>query len=128
MQTPKACKQSAPLPCVELIPVQVNSSCAVNRHSQRAALCPGRLVSALMFTPREHSCLRVEWLDDHIARSRSVTSAHVQTTREQLQQQRFYFYRLTQIKCPQEQTKNNRTKIVIQEIKKKDYEKRKELQ
>ena len=35
--------------CVELIPAQVNSSCAVDRHSQRAAWCPGRLVSALMF-------------------------------------------------------------------------------
>ena len=27
----------APLPCVELIPAQVNSGCAVDRHSQRAA-------------------------------------------------------------------------------------------
>ena len=35
--------------CVELIPAQVNSSCAVDEHSQRAAWCPGRLVSALMF-------------------------------------------------------------------------------
>ena len=40
---------SAPPPCVELIPAQVNSGCAVDRHSQRAAWCPGRLVSALMF-------------------------------------------------------------------------------
>ena len=34
------------------------------------------------------------------SRSRSVTSAHVQTTREQLQQQRLYIYRLTPVKCP----------------------------
>ena len=32
--------------CVESIPAQVNSGCAVD---QRAAWCPGRLVSALMF-------------------------------------------------------------------------------
>ena len=30
----------------------------------------------------------------------SVTGAHVQTTREQLQQQRFYIFRLTPMKCP----------------------------
>ena len=35
--------------CEELIPAQVNSGCAVDCHSQRAAWCPGRLVSALMF-------------------------------------------------------------------------------
>ena len=34
------------------------------------------------------------------SRSRSVTGAHVQTTREQLQQQRLYIYRLTPMKCP----------------------------
>ena len=34
-------------------------------------------------------------------RSRSVTCAHVQMTREQLQQQGFvYIYRLTLVKCP----------------------------
>ena len=35
--------------CVESIPAQVNSGCAVDRHNQRAAWCPGRLVSALKF-------------------------------------------------------------------------------
>ena len=35
--------------CVELIPAQVNSGCARDRHGQRAAWCLGRLVSALMF-------------------------------------------------------------------------------
>ena len=35
--------------CVESIPAQINSGCAVDRHSQRDAWCPGRLVSALMF-------------------------------------------------------------------------------
>ena len=35
--------------CVELMLAQVNSGCAVDRHSQRAAWCPGRLLSALMF-------------------------------------------------------------------------------
>ena len=34
------------------------------------------------------------------SRSRLVTSAHVQTTREQPQQQRFLRYRLTSMKCP----------------------------
>ena len=34
------------------------------------------------------------------SRSRSVTNAHVQTTREQLQQERLYMYRLTPMKCP----------------------------
>ena len=34
------------------------------------------------------------------SRSRSVTSAYVQTTREQLQQQRFCIFRLTPVKCP----------------------------
>ena len=33
---------------VESIPAQANNGCAVDRHSQRAAWCPGRLVSALM--------------------------------------------------------------------------------
>ena len=47
------------------MPAQVNSGCAVDRHSQHAAWCPRRLVSALMFTPHEHSCLRVKWLDNH---------------------------------------------------------------
>ena len=34
------------------------------------------------------------------SRSRSVACSHVQTTREQLQQQRLYIYRLTPMKCP----------------------------
>ena len=34
------------------------------------------------------------------SRSRSVTSAHVQSTREKLHQQRFYIYRLVPMKCP----------------------------
>ena len=36
--------------CVESIPAQVNSGCAVDRHSQRDAWCPGRLVSPPMFS------------------------------------------------------------------------------
>ena len=33
--------------------------------SKSCVWCPGRLVSALMFTPHEHSCLRGKWLDNH---------------------------------------------------------------
>ena len=73
---------------------------AVDRHSQRAAWCPGRLVSALMFTPCEHLCLRVKWLDNH-SQDHGRSQVHMwQTTREQLLQQRFYIYRLTPVKCP----------------------------
>ena len=50
---------------------------AVDRHhKQRVAWCPG------------------------LSRSRSVATAHVQTTREQLQQ-RLKIIRLTPMKCPQ---------------------------
>ena len=79
---------------MELIPAQVNSGCAVDRHRQRAAWCPGRLVSALMFTPVFESNGLITTLKIMVA------GAHVQTTREQLQQQRFYLYRLTPLKCP----------------------------
>ena len=41
-------KEKKKIKCVESIPAQVNSGCAVDRRSQRAAWCPGRLVSVLM--------------------------------------------------------------------------------
>ena len=84
---------------MELTLAQVNSGCAVDRHSQRAAWCPGRLVSALMFTPHKHSCLRVKCIENH-TQDRGRLQVHLQTTREQLQQQKLYTYRLTLVNCP----------------------------
>ena len=56
------------------------------------------------FLTRNKFLSLVKWLHDTL-RSRSVASAHVQTTREQLQQQRFYICRLTPTKFPQESKK-----------------------
>ena len=58
---------SAPLPCVESAPGQVNFGCAVDRHSQRAAWCLGRLVSALMFLDMQQ-----------VLESRQMASWHTQ--------------------------------------------------
>ena len=47
---------------MESILAQVNSGCAVDRHNQRAAWCPGGLVSALVFLDTS----LVKWLDDSL--------------------------------------------------------------
>ena len=78
---------------MELILAQVNSGCAVDRQSQRAAWCLGRLVSALMFTQCEHSCLRVKCLrHSQIMVGHRCTHVDVSTRQvHTLQQQRRNF-------------------------------------
>ena len=79
------------------MPAQVNSGCAVDRHSQRAAWCPGRFFSG--------SC-SLHMNAPVFARSLSVTGAHTHTcprdkfTHYELQQQRSLTFLLTPMKCP----------------------------
>ena len=94
--------------CVESILAQANSSCAVARHSQRDAWCPGRVFSGSCSLHMKRSCLRVKWLDNHtqdhgrsqvhICRHVHETSSH--TLQLQLQQQSFKTYQMTPAKCP----------------------------
>ena len=85
--------------CVELIPAQVNS-CSVVPWIVTISVLHGvwDVLFQLMFTPHEHSCLRVKWLDNHTqdhGRSLVHTCRHVtkqvHTLQLQLQQQRLCF-------------------------------------
>ena len=70
--------------------------CAVDRHSQRAAWCPGRFLR-LMFTQHERSCLR-KIMVGHRCTYADMSTRQVHAL--QLQRQRSLTFLLTPMKCP----------------------------
>ena len=92
-----------------MIRTQVNPACVVDRHSQRAAWCPGRLVSACslrMNTPVsifESNGLKttLKIMVGHRCTYADMSTRQVHTLQLQLQQQRFNTYQLTPLTCPQ---------------------------
>ena len=89
---------------MESILAQVNPGCVVDRHSQRAAWCPGRLVSALMILDTQQvleSRQMASWhTQDHgrsqVHRHVHETSSHTTATADS---NRDSVYRLTPMKC-----------------------------
>ena len=91
---------------MELIPAQVNSGCAVDRHSQRAAWCPDvlfpRSCSLRMNTPVFESSGLITTLMimvGHRCTYADMSTRQSHTLQLQQQQQSFNTHQLTPVKC-----------------------------
>ena len=92
---------------VELILAQVNSGRTVDRHSQRAAWCPGRVFSgscslhtnALVFESNGLTTT-LEIMVGHKCTFADMSTRQDHTLQLQLQQKSFNTYQLTPVNCP----------------------------